>query len=176
LDNHQYFFMKHTAYFAIAVSVIILTGCGKDGGLFGLSPARKLEGTWTTPFAPTLYYYSDACGNYIRVARTTIGMRWEIIKTGDNTVNIDIYKTSSSSVQLLVSQNCALYVPLVTPITLKGEISSSQLTLKKGSTIVGSFSFTTDNLTGDFNSNFDKYCGIYCSGMGSDAKAITLTK
>lgn len=146
--------------------------CKKD-----LTPAGDLEGDWNTSFAPTLYYYSDACGNYIRVAKTTIGMRWEISKTGDNTVDIDIYKTSSSGVQLLVSSGCALYVPLVTPLSLKGEISSSQLTLKKSNgVVVGSFSFTTNNLTGDFNSNFDKFCGIYCSGMGSDSKAITLTR
>ncbi|MGQ0739033.1 MAG: hypothetical protein ACT4OJ_08260 [Bacteroidota bacterium] len=169
--------MKYNVHFILAAFVFVLTGCDKEGGLFGLSAARKLEGTWTTPFPSPLYYYSDACGNYIRVAKTSIGMRWEITKTGDNTVDIEIYKTSSTAVQLLVSQGCALYVPLVTPLTVKGEISSSQLTLKKSNgTVVGSFSFTTDNLTGDFNSNFDKFCGVYCSGMGSDAKAITLTK
>ena len=161
----------------LASALIILTGCGKDGGLFGLSAARKLEGTWTTAIAPTLYYYSDACGNYIRVAKAQIGMRWEITKTGDNTVDIDIYKTSSSAVQLLVSPGCALYVPMTSLITVKGEISSSQLTIKKSNgTVVGSFSFTSDNLTGDFNSGFDKFCGLYCSGMGSDSKAVTLTK
>jgi hypothetical protein len=167
--------MKQSIIPAIII-LFVLTGCKKEGGLFGLSPARKLEGTWSTPFASAFYYYSNACGNYIRVAKTTIGMRWEINKTGDNTVEIEIYKTSSSAVQLLVSQSCALYVPLVTPITLTGEISSSQLTVKKGNTIVGSFSFTTDNLTGEFNSNFDKTCLLYCSGMGTDAKAVTLTK
>ena len=161
--------------FVLLISFFTLSSglCSKTD----LSPAAELKGTWTTTFPPTLYYYSDACGNYIRVARTTIGMRWEITKTGDNTVDIDIYKTSSSAVQLLVSSSCALYVPLVTPVTLKGEISSSQLTLRKSNgTIVGNFSFTSGNLAGDFNSNFDKFCGIYCSGMGSDTKAIILTK
>lgn len=169
--------MKKETITIIALITLSLTLSSALCSKSDLSPARDLKGTWTTPFAPTLYYYSDACGNYIRVARTTIGMRWEVTKTGDNTVDIEIYKTSSSAVQLLVSSGCALYVPLVTPITLKGEISSSQLTLKKSNgVVVGSFSFTTNNLTGDFNSNFDKFCGIYCSGMGSDPKAITLTK
>lgn len=105
-----------------------------------------------------------------------MGMRWEITKTGASTVDIEIYKTSSSAVQLLVSQGCASSLPFVSPTGFKGEISSSQLTIKKGSTIVGSFSFTSNNLTGDFNSNFVKFCFLYCTGMGSDPKAITLTK
>lgn len=170
--------MKYFIRIYWVLCIGLLSSCSGDGGLFGLSPARKLEGTWTTPFQVPLYYYSDVCGTYGRVAKVSMGMRWEISKgPNSNTVNIDIYKTSSSSVQLLVSSGCALYVPLVTPLTLTGEISSSQLTLKKSNgTIVGSFSFTSDNLTGDFNSNFDKFCGIYCSGMGSDSRAITLTK
>jgi hypothetical protein len=166
--------MRYSFIFLLFGCYFLLPGCGKDG-LFGISPAKKLEGTWTTPFQAPLYYYSDFCGNYVRVAKVNMGMRWEITKTGDNTVDIEIYKTSSSSVQQLLP-GC-LYVPLVTPLGLEGEISSTQLTLKKSNgTVVGSFSFTTDNLTGDFNSNFDKFCGIYCSGMGSDSKAITLTK
>ena len=142
------------------------------------SPVRDLAGNWTTPFPPTLYYYSDACGNYIRVAKAQIGMRWEIRKTGDNTVDNDIFRTSTSAVQLLASPGCALYVPMTTLISVRGFISSSQLTLKATATgpDIGSFSFTTNNLTGDFNSNFDKFCGAYCSGMGSDSKAITLTR
>lgn len=166
--------MRYSSPFLILCFLFSIAGCGKDG-LFGLSAAKKLEGTWTTPFQAPLYYYSDFCGNYVRVAKVNIGMKWEITKTGENTVDIDIYKTSSSAVQQL-QQGCS-YVPLVTPLGLKGEISSTQLTLKKSNgTVVGSFSFTTDNLTGDFNSNFDKFCGLYCSGMGSDSKAITLTK
>ncbi|MEO7922668.1 MAG: hypothetical protein ABIR30_03260 [Chitinophagaceae bacterium] len=142
-----------------------------------ISPARNLEGNWTTPFAPTLYYYSDACGNYSRVAKAQIGMRWEINGTNDaSVVNIDIFRTSTSAVQLLVSPGCALYVPMTTLLTVRGDISSSQLTLSSGGVIVGSFSFTTNNLTGSFNSNFDKFCGVYCSGIGSDPLAITLTR
>lgn len=163
--------------FLFLIGSASLQSCKKLGGSSGLSAARQLKGTWKTTVASTFYYYSDACGTYSRVAKTQIGMQWNITETGDNTVDIELYKTGSSSVQLLVSQNCALYVPLVTPVSLKGTISSSQLTIKDSKArIVGSFSITTDNLAGDFSSAFDKYCGIYCTGMDTDSKAVILVK
>lgn len=143
------------------------------------TPARQLAGVWTTPFPAPLFYYSDACGNYARVAKVNIGMRWEIQRTNDdNVVEVDVFRTSTSAVQLLVPQSCALYVPMTTLINLRGDISSSQLTLRASANgpVVGSFSFTSNNLTGEFNSNFDKTCLGFCSGMGSDPKAVTLTK
>lgn len=160
------------------LSILSSAGCNRNGGLLGLSAARKLEGTWrTVTTTPMFYYYSDVCGSYIKVAKQQIGMQWNITHTSDNTVDIEVYRTSSSSVQLLVSSGCALYVPLATPIFLTGEISSSQLTLKdSGLRVVGSFSITTDNLNGDFNSTFEKFCGAYCSGASTDSKTVTLVK
>ncbi|MBY0476632.1 MAG: hypothetical protein K2Q24_03235 [Chitinophagaceae bacterium] len=163
-------------------SVYFLSALFMSSFFFGackklLSPARELEGNWVTKISPTLYYNSDFCGTYRRVARAQIGLRWEITKTGTNTISIDIYRTSSSSVTLLVSTSCAQYVPLTFPISVNGEISSSQLTLTdQQGRIVGSFSFTSDIFTGDFNSTFDKFCGLYCSGVDSDSKAITLIR
>jgi hypothetical protein len=143
-----------------------------------ISPARNLEGTWNTvSTAPTFYYYSDICGNYSRVAQFQMGVQWIVTKTGTNTVDIEMRKTSSSAVQLLVSSSCALYVPIVTPIFLNGEISSSQLNVYDSyGYLVGTFNFTTNNITGGFNSNLDKYCGVYCSGAGTDATTVTLVK
>lgn len=166
-----------TYIFLFLIGSASLQSCEKSEGSSVLSAARQLKGTWKTTAASTFYYYSDACGTYSRVAKTQIGMQWIITETGDNTIDIEVYKTGSSSVQLLVAQNCALYVPLVTPVFLKGTISSSQLTIKDSrARIVGSFSITTDNLAGDFSSAFDKFCGVYCTGMDTDSKAVILIK
>ncbi len=159
-------------FFTLFLYLFLFCGCKKL-----LSPARNLEGNWETKISPTLYYYSDACGTYQRVAKVQIGMRWEITSTGSNTISIDIVRTSSSAVTLLVSPGCALFIPLTALISINGEISSSQLTLTDPQgRLIGSFSFTSDILTGDFNSNFDKFCGLYCTGVASDSKAVSLIR
>lgn len=164
-------------YIFLLIAAVSLQSCKKsESG--SLSPARNISGTWKTVLTPpTFYYYSDICGTYGRVAKTQIGIKWIVTESSSNKVDIEMYRTSSASVVLMVSQACALYVPLVSPTFLKGEISSSQLTLKdsKGRT-VGVFSILTNNLKGDFNSTFDTFCGIYCTGVDTDPLAVVLVK
>jgi hypothetical protein len=165
---------------SLTIASLFLSGCDlfkKKEELNGISPYGNLAGIWktvTTP--PTFYYYSDFCGTYQRVAKTQIGMQWTITKVTDSHVKIEIEPISFGPVQLLVPANCAVYSPLVAFESLDGYISSSQLTLKRNLEIVGSFSFTTDNLAGDFNSSFQKFCYGYCEGMDSDPRSVILVR
>lgn len=163
-------------------SILMIAACGFLSASFcsksPLAVARPLEGTWNTvTTAPTFYYYSDICGSYVRVAKFQMGVQWIITARGTNTVDIEMRRTSTSAITKLASPGCDLYVPLVTPQFLTGIISSSNLLVyDSGGILVGSFNFTTNNITGGFNQSFDKFCGVYCSGTGTDATGLTLVK
>lgn len=164
-----------TSFLLIFCSIFLSSSfCSKKP----LSPARAIEGTWRTNLtAPYFYYYSDVCGSYVRVSKTQIGLQMVVTRLTDNTVDVTITRTNSSAVQLLVSQPCALYVPIAFPKFLTGQVSSSRLDLYESNRqLAASFGIITDNMTGEFNSNFDKYCGGFCSGAGTDSRAVVLVK
>src|SRR5450759_38254 len=134
----------------------------KKSDLAGISPARNVEGTWSTPSAVTIYMASDGCGTYKRYISTPVKMTWDITAVDDN--NVDIWITSNyigATTQL--ASNCGLpAAPLAFPISLHGSVSSSNLKLLEsqmqynssgGATglalvEVGNFNITANNLTG----------------------------
>lgn len=147
----------------VILSFIVLFGCKKGN----LSPARKVTGTWKTPSAVALYYYTAGCGGYQKVAKVQMIMTWTITKKSDNEVDIEWRSDFTSPAQSIISPSCNLYIPIVTPKFLTGTISSSQMDIFEDNQKVGSLSFTDKNMTGYYYYGND--CAFYCSGVGTNA-------
>ncbi len=167
--------MKATRLLVLAslfISVATFTSCNNDDDNT-LSPARSLEGNWKTSFAVSFYYLSDYCtpGTLQRVAKTSRTVTWKITTASNvNEIDIEWNDTRSTASQLT---NCTYYTPDISLKYFKGVISSSQVTLYSGSTVMGSFSFTTDNIAGDYK---ETYRALYSSGVETDSKALVLVK
>lgn len=179
--------MSHLLRVCLALTAMSCTlqGCTtKDDST--LSPARNISGTWTTPYAVTFYMASDGCGTYARYNSTPVSLRWDITTVDDNTVDVWIYATHIGTTTTLAS-NCGLPATLNFPLNFRGIVSASHLTLQEnqmqysstGAALglayvdVGSFNFTTNNLTGTIT---EQDCPIYCSGYETDANKCILTR
>ncbi len=175
------------SFAAFLLMMIILPGfqCSKDK-LAGISPARDISGTWTTPAPVTLYMTSEGCGTYKRYNSTPVKMTWEITAVDDNNVDIRITATYIGTTTQLAS-NCGMPALLNFPFSLHGRISSSNLKLlenqmqynSSGGAIglklieVGNFNLTTNILTGTI---YEKNCPILCIGYETDANKCILIK
>lgn len=169
------------ASFFIAV---LFLGCTKDAPL---TPARGLEGTWTTPFPVTFYLNSDGCGSYAHYAKLTMKLQWTITAISDSFVNVKWDLTGSTS-PVTIGSNCGSPNPtIVFPLEFIGVITGSRLALSEQqmkysntgaalglyNVLVGTFDFTTDNITGTM---FEKDCPVYCSGYSTDNNTLIVQR
>ncbi len=167
----------------ILLSLTTFSGCSKLDS--SLSPARSLAGTWKS-FVPVTVYYITNCNNSSVYTYKTFQCKFTFTITAidDNNVSVDI----SGDVYNVTNDNCGESPPIAGgfPITFSGRVSSSQLMLTDyiyskntsgaivaGNYNVGSFSFTSNILTGaiywlQYYDSFD------CIGWSTDK--ISLTK
>lgn len=165
----------------LAVVVLIVTGmigCGeKDDVTPPLSPARNIAGTWKTALNVTHYIKTDFCGIsglLEDVANEKRMVTWVITVIDDNNVNIQVNHTRSGST--ITNSACGGstgYVPDVSPQFYKGIISSTSLTIKEGSKTKGTFSFTTNQMQGNWN---DQWCMAYCQSVYTKDSEFKLMK
>lgn len=140
-----------------------------------LSPARNLEGIWTTPFPVNFYYLTDKCGGFVRYADQAQKITWTINSTSDTEVSI--FNSTDYKGPITIYSVCSeqpIPVSYVVNSSMKGVISSSQMDLYVNSELVGSMSFTSNNLAGNYNR---KICDTYgCTGLNTNDKELILTK
>ena len=145
-----------------------------------LTPARNLEGTWKTTFSTKFYIKTDYATfqELEDVGSENRTMTWTITATSDeNIVNVKVEFTSSN--RQLISDSG--YIPDVSPMSLKGTISGTRLTLtttSSSSTIdqigtVSEFSFTTDIITGTWH---DHWNGLYEQEVYTATNGLILAK
>jgi len=143
-----------------------------------LSPARKLEGTWKTPFAVKFYFKNDFdTGEYQDVGSQDRMITWIITATSDeNIVDIEM-RFNSSNTQITSSG----WIPDVSPMYYQGLISSSHLTLLgynvdtgKHDIIVGEFDFTAYFIEGTWNEYWELLGFKF--GEYTESKALKLNK
>ena len=141
------------------IGIALVTACGGSDGA-NLSPARNLVGTWKTPFPVTVYFKTDWCGSSTSlVASQSWNVTWVITPgADDNTVNIQMNFTASNFQNIAGCPDTGV-VPEVSPLFLTGTVSSAALSLKNGSQAAGDFTFTSDNLQGNFDY---PWCAAYC--------------
>ncbi len=153
-----------------------LQSCKKISELTSvITPARNIEGTWTTPFAVKFYLSTDRCGGFVRYADQNQKLTWTITALSDNEVLINSnasYKGSFTIYSICAQQPVPVAFDVASAMT--GIVSSSQMDLYVGSVKVGSMSLTTNNLTGYYDRNT---CGSYgCSGFSTNSGTLILTK
>lgn len=155
------------------VAVLGLAGCGgSDSG--PLTPARNLVGTWRTSIPVTMYFDTDFCTPDLSlVGSQTWDVTWVITPGADeNSVNVEM-GFATSNWHLIAGCPGAGVVPEVPPLTFTGNVSSSSLTLKKGSQVVGAFTFTTDIMQGDFDYS---WCMVYCQREYTQNRTMILRR
>jgi len=155
---------------------ILFYGCAKTTPAV-LTPARQLEGTWTTPNPVTFYYSSEGCGSYVRYSSFKMKVSWQITAIGDSAISIS-WSLISMSGQTTIGSNCGLPCPpIVFPADFVGIVSSSKFSLDEhqsiGNVLVGVFSYTSNIITGTVT---EMDCPAYCSGYSTDANTMILTK
>lgn len=176
--------MKVKIFVCALLTGLLFLGCEKNTPL---TPARQLEGTWTTPNPVTFYFDSDGCGSYGHYSKFTMKVSWQVTARGDSMV--DITETLiSSTVQTSVGSNCGLPAPaLAFPLQFVGVITGSKFALDEqqmlysssgaalglGNVRIGIFNFTSNNITGSVD---ERDCPAYCSGYSTDANTFILTK
>ena len=142
-----------------------------------LSPARNLEGTWKTAFAVKFYIKTDfETGELQDVGSENRAMTWIITETSDeNVVDVEVSFTSSNR-QLTADSG---YTPDVSPVFLTGTISGTRLTLTTGGSTfeeshsVGTFSFTTDIITGTWD---DQWSLAYGQEVYTTTNSLKLSR
>ncbi len=152
--------LARTRAIALATLVALVSGCGGSDTSGPLTPARNLVGTWKTNISPTVFFDTEWCGSTLALAASqTWAVTW-IITPGvdENTVNVEMRFAASNSRVIAGCPDTGV-VPEVSPMFFTANVSSSALTLKKGSDVAGQFTFTTDILQGNFDYT---WCAIYC--------------
>ena len=138
-----------------------------------LTPARKLEGTWKTPFPVKFYIKTDfeTFGELTDVGSENRSMTWKITGTGnENVVDVEVQFTVSNR-QLVTGSG---YTPDVSPIFLRGTINGDRLTLSTSDgRTVGEFSFTTHIITGTWS---DSWSMVYEQEVYTTTNSLILTK
>ena len=109
----------------LLMTVLMGFECSKDK-LAGISPARDIAGTWTTPASVNFYMTSDGCGTYARYNRTPIKLSWNITYISDTEVDVDISASNIGTTTQLQS-NCGLPATLNFPLFYHGKVSASNL-------------------------------------------------
>ncbi len=144
------------------------------GNLFpqaSLSPARNLTGTWETSFSTTFYIQTDFQTGILQdVGSEDREVTWTITAAGsENVVNIEQTFTYSNR-QL---EDGSGYTPDIPLDDYTGVISSSSLTVKDGTRVVGQFTFTEDLISGTWS---DEWSLAYSQKVYTTANALKLTR
>ena len=140
-----------------------------------LSPARNIEGTWQTPFPVTFLIKTDFCSDNLElVASEEREVTMIITERSDYTVNIELRYTSSNFTVLDSQCDPTGYVPDISPMYLKGIISSTQLTVMNSEgRVLGIFQFTTDLMEGTWS---DLWCAIFCQNVYTEDNQLKLVR
>lgn len=151
--------------FAVVASIITwMIGCSKEEDVTPLlSPTRNIVGTWKTALDVTHYIRTDLCcksGLLEDVANENRMVTWVITAIDDNNVNIQVNHTRGVFTYAIRACGSSTgYVPDdLSPQFYKGIISSTSLIIKKGSKTIGTFSFNTNLMQGNWN---DDRCMVY---------------
>lgn len=158
---------------AAILGVTFLGACGgsNDGAL---SAARDLAGTWKTSIPVAVYFKTDWCTpSPSLVASQDWNATWVITPgADDNTVNVQMNFSTSNSHVIAGCPDTGV-VPEVSPMFLTGTISSSHLTLKMDSQVVGDFTFTNNNMQGDLNY---LWCAGFCQVEYTQNRELILAR
>ncbi len=121
-----------------------------------LSPARKLAGTWKTAFPVKFYIRTDfETGELVDIGSEDRKMSWIITATNnEDLVNIEVSFTVSN--QQISGFG---YTPDVSPMYFIGTVSGTRLILTADDRTVGTFSFTTDIITGTWDDQWNMAYG-----------------
>lgn len=135
-----------------------------------LSPARKLAGTWKTSFPVKFYIRTDfETGDLVDIGSEERRMSWVITATnGENIVDIEVSFVASN--QQLSGFG---YTPDVSPMYFTGTISGTKLTLTTDDRTIGTFSFTTDIITGTWD---DRWSMAYGQEVYTTTNSLVLTR
>lgn len=158
---------------ALAVLVVAASGCGgTDSG--PLTPARNIAGTWKTSIPVKVFFDTDFCTPDLSlVASQDWDVTWVITPgADDNSVNVSM-SFAGTNWQLIAGCPGAGVVPEVPPMQFTGNVSSTTLTLNKGSEAVGTFTFTTDILQGDLDY---QWCMVYCQREYTTGRTLILRR
>lgn len=152
----------------------LFTGC-KKGDPAVLSPARDISGTWVTPIKVTFHIKTDFCTPALAdVATQQRLVTWEITKLTDTTVYIQQTFTGSNfTVTNPACGGSSGYTPDVSPNFYTGVINSTTLSIYSGKNLVGSFTFTTTQMEGNWD---DSWCIAFCQEVYTVNKEFKIIK
>lgn len=156
-------------------TALVAAGCGSDSDGGGpLSPARNIAGTWKATAPATVSIETDFCTADLSLMVT---QNWTVtleITPGDddNAVDVQMSFVTSDS-QIVSSCGGTGVVPEVSPMFLTGNVSGTRLELKSGTTPVGTFNFTTDQMTGTLDYS---WCIVFCQREYSAPNAVILRR
>jgi hypothetical protein len=168
-----------TAIVSIILTMISCAGSGSgNSSAPNLTPARPLVGTWKAAFATTVNFSTDSCGNALNtmtLAGTQPWMFTFVITPGadENHVYVNMSFTTGTCAAAASACTDPIIVPEVSPMFFTGVISSTRLTLYKGTTQVGVFNFTTSILTGTFDYTWS---AVYSQREYTATNGLTLLK
>lgn len=159
---------------ALSLSALLACGGGDGGGDGGLTPARNLVGTWTTKLPVKMSVETDFCTDTVSPVGTENWTATWVITPGatESQLNVEMGYVRSGWT-LLNGCPGAGYVVEPSPIFLTATVSSTALTLRRGTRIVGEFTFTTDILAGSFD---HEECIVYCQHLHSPPKQFILIR
>jgi hypothetical protein len=143
-----------------------------------LSPARSIEGTWSTAESVTFIHQTDFCDTgYREVGRSQWNVTWIVTPvTGfTNVVDVEMRYTRGTATRTGCGGDSG-YVPLVSPVFLRLCISASELSRCTGENYPNGQAFgpfTTSLISVTWT---HKDCIIYCSGEVTDTNALKMVK
>lgn len=169
--------LKHLTLAIASVCLLPIYGCGggDDSSTGPLSPARQLAGTWKSSIPVSVNFDTEWCNS---PAMTLAGSEnWDVtwvVTAGatENQVNVQMTFAKSNWKTIAGCPDTGV-VPEVSPMFLTGNISATTLTLKNAGVPVGTFTFTTDNMQGDFDY---KWCQAYCQREYTTNRAFILQR
>jgi len=154
----------------LVIAVILITyepfqEWGGGGGESGIA------GTWVSP--PTTFRiasdFNTFDGSLEDIGTEDRVVTWVITSTGTTGV-VEIEQTFTYTNRNFWASG---YTPDVSPTFYTGEISSSNLTVKSGSRIVGTFTISGNTITGTWN---DEWSIAYAQRVYTETNGLTLTK
>lgn len=157
----------------------VISSCEKNDPL---TPARNMVGTWKTITPAKYTYKTDYCDfvNIVDVGTADWIITWVIEEHPNDKNKVNITMTFATSNFQPIATNCGFdngYTPQVSPIyNLEATISSSSIAVQKtssGSTYSFNGSFTTDNITGTWDSFYE---GLYYSGEYTPPNGLILVR
>ncbi len=143
-----------------------------------LSPTRDIEGTWKTAIPTQFTIATDANSWSIEdVGTENRTVTFKITGTSqENIVNVEV--TYSYSNRQLISGSG--YIPDVSPMTYKGTVNGTQLTITQSDQgpihqigTVGVFTFTTHQMEGTWHDHWE---GVYEQNVYTQTNTLKLIK